>query len=250
MAILKQSQSRTMLREAIVLDLGDVTRQAEKIRDNAKAAAERIIVEAKAEATRVAEQVQANAQERGREEGYQAGFQEGREAGHADALAETREQLEGLQKGWMSAATQWDGMQQAMYQEAQHVMLEMSLKLAHKLLHRIIEVDPTVIVDQVANALGHVMRPFDVKVFINPADRPVLEEALPQLLHEFDQLKHVDLVDDESMGRGGCIVRYGKGRVDATIERQLERIVALMVPGAAESESEKGETNQPEEMQG
>jgi flagellar biosynthesis/type III secretory pathway protein FliH len=102
--------------------------------------------------------------------------------------------------------------------------------LAEKLVHRVIQIDPTVIVDQVANALAHVLQTMDVTVRVSPADRPVLEEAMPELLAEFGHLKHVRIVDDPEITPGGCIVSYGQGQIDTTLDTQLTRLVELMLP--------------------
>jgi len=243
MAVLKQSRSRAMLRDAIVLDLGDVTRQAEKIRQAAHEAAERTLTEAKQQADAIRDDARNAAVEAGHKEGYEAGLTEGREAGRAEALEQMKQQLEGLQRGWMQAATQWDAQQQAMYHECQQVMLDMALLMAQKLLHRVIDVDRNVVVGQVAAALRHVTRPFDVKVAIHPEDRPVLEESLPQLLQAFDHLKHVELVDDKGVGRGGCVVRYGQGMIDASIEKQLDRVIELIAPKSSDEHA----STQPDE---
>ncbi len=66
-------------------------------------------------------------------------------------------------------------------------------------------------------------------------DRPMLEEAMPQLTAEFAHLKHIHLVDDASVAPGGCIVVYGQGQIDATIDTQLHRVVEFMLPGEPEA---------------
>ena len=109
-------------------------------------------------------------------------------------------------------------------------MLQLALRLAEKLVHRVIEVDPSVVVDQLAQALTHVLRPVHVTVSINPADRELLNEAMSQLLAEFTHLRHIELVDDPQVSAGGCIVSYGQGQVDADIDTQLERVINLMLP--------------------
>jgi len=67
-------------------------------------------------------------------------------------------------------------------------------------------------------------------VRINPQDRPVLEGAMPQLVAEFSHLKNIRLVDDPEIGAGGCVLVYGQGQIDSTIDTQLRRVVELMLP--------------------
>ena len=72
------------------------------------------------------------------------------------------------------------------------------------------------------------LRPTDVTVSINPADRAALEEAMPRLAAGLPNLTHVRLVDDLGVTRGGCVISYGHGRIDATIETQFDRLVELL----------------------
>ena len=46
---------------------------------------------------------------------------------------------------------------------------------------------------------------------------------------QFSQVEHVTLVDDEAVGRGGCVLGYGQGRIDASIETQIQRLVESVV---------------------
>src|SRR6185503_1971992 len=70
----------------------------------------------------------------------------------------------------------------------------------------------------------------DVKVVIHPAQRQALEVALPALRLEIPKLGHVELTDDPSVDPGGCRVYAGGGQVDATLDEQLDRVVADLLP--------------------
>src|SRR5690606_18935682 len=125
---------------------------------------------------------------------------------------------------------QLDGQRRDLEREAKQMVIEFALKVAEKLVHRVIEVDPSVVTDQVAGALAHVLRPLEVIVRLNPEDQPILQEALPDLMDEFQRLEHVKLVEDAEVTRGGCVVTYGEGEIDATIETQIRRVIDLILP--------------------
>ena len=122
--------------------------------------------------------------------------------------------------------------------EARQVVAEFALKMGERLVHRVIEVDPSVVVDQVAGALALVLRPLDVSVRVNPTDLAVISQALPQLLEEFDHLEHIHLAEDGNVSPGGCLVSYGQGQIDATIETQIRRVVDLILPADAGADVE------------
>ncbi len=230
MPVIKNHLAGGFVKDAIVLDMGDLRRQADQLRDAAKAQAQRMLDEAQAQADELMRKAEAEAQARGHEQGLAQGLEQGRAAGHAEALGKSQAQLRQLQQGWLAAAQAWDEQRVRMEREAKQVILQLGLLFAEKVVHRAIQADPMVVVDQVAQALAYVMRPTDVSVHIHPADRPALAEAMPQLLAGFAHLQHVHLIDDESLTRGGCSIAYGQGRIDATIETQMKRLVELIIP--------------------
>lgn len=234
MSVVKGHNAATLIKDAIVLDLGDLGRQAAKLQAAADAKAKKTVTDAQAEAARIIEAARSKGFEQGRAEGVALGRAEGQKLGRADAVQQLSAQLKQLTQAWAQSVNGWDARREEIDREAREAVLDLALHLAEKLVHRVVEVDPTVVQDQLASALTHVLSPMEVTVEICPADRPVLEFALPELLAEFGHLKHIKLVDDESVTPGGCVVTYGQGQIDATIETQLRRVVELMIPDPGE----------------
>lgn len=230
MPVLKQHHTTPAMREAIVLDLGDIGAQAARIRAAAETQASKIIAEAQAKSESLADQLHQEAEKQGYSDGLEKGLAEGREQGRAEALAESSEQLRQLSAAWSQVATDWEQQRIDMEREARQAVLEFALSAAEKIVHRVIEVDESVVVDQAAQALSLVLSAHDASVRIHPVDRPMLEDAMPELIKELASLEHIELVDDETITPGGCIVAFGQGRIDATVERQLQRLVDLILP--------------------
>ena len=59
---------------------------------------------------------------------------------------------------------------------------------------------------------------------VNPAEEARLEEYLPELLGHLRQIEEVELVGDETVSPGGCVLRLGSGEIDARMETQLASI--------------------------
>lgn len=236
MPVLKNQHAAPLVRDAVVLDMGDLKRQAERILAAAEVKAQAVIESAQAEGAAQAAEARAQALEEGRAEGLEQGRTEGLEQGRAEAFEQASQQLSQLQAAWVGAAGQWDADRQAMLREAKQAVVELSLRFAEKLVHRSVEADPGVIVDQVGAALSHVLKAADVSVRICPDDRPLLEKAMPDLAERFDHLKHIHLVDDPDVGRGGCLLTYGRGTIDATIDTQLRRVAEAILPSQSRSD--------------
>ena len=245
MPVLKAQHAPSAMTEAIVLDLGDLGAQAAKIRMDAQAKAEQIIADAYAVAKEDASQKFAQAAEQGFNQGLKEGTAQGLEQGKQQALEQMSEKLGVLQAAWSEVAGQWEQQRVEMEREARQAVLEFALRTAEKVVHRVIEVDPSVVVDQVGAALDRVLAAHDASVQIHPTDRAIVEQALPELLTELAGLKHVTLVEDDNVAAGGCIVSFGGGQIDATLERQLERIVNLILPAPELPEAQLSQAQPP-----
>lgn len=233
MPILKQQSTRPLIRDAIVLDLGDLGRQAAKLRAAAEAKAQRILDDAKAEAEAIIAAAHQQGYDTGFAQGQAAGQEAGHQDGHAKALAEGTTLIKQSTTGFMAVAQQWDQHRDQLDREARQAVLTFAIKLARKLTHRIVETDASVVVDQVGAALSRVLEPTDVVIRIHPDDRPTLREALPDLLAGVSHLNHVTLQDDPDVGRAGCVLSFNGGEVDATLDTQMRRIVEVIAPDHA-----------------
>ena len=230
MPVLKSQQASEACKDAIVMDLRDVRAEAARMIADARAEARQIVVSAQQQRQRISDEAHDEAYQRGHTEGVQQGMEDGRRQGRAEAHEQASQQLNELQQAWIEAAQSWEAQRQEMDRQARQAVLDFAVLFARKLVHRVIEVDDRVIIDQVAAALSHVLRPLDVTIRINRDDRPTLEQALPDLLEQVNGLEHLRLIDDETVGPGGCVVNYAQGQIDATVDTQVRRIVELTVP--------------------
>lgn len=232
MALIKHADARELAREAIVLDLGDLARQGEQLRTRSRAEAESIVAKARAER----EQLLAGARDEGHRAGLERGLQEGRrqgiEQGRAEARAEAKASLDALSAAWTEALEAFAAQRDMMLLEARRDVLRLALLIAEKITKRTIRLDAGVVADQLAAVLALVTKPAGLTVAVHPDDLPRAREALPGLCERLARGSHVELIADESLAQGSCVARTaGGGVIDASIDVQLERIVAALLPG-------------------
>jgi flagellar biosynthesis/type III secretory pathway protein FliH len=249
MALLKPANQSPLAREAIALDLGDLARQGRAIVDAARAEAERIAQAAREERERLvrggADEGRAKGFAQGLEEGRQAGMTEGRAAG----LAERQSDLARLEAGLTNLLDTLAAERQAMADEARAGLLKLAVAIGERIARRTIAVDPAACRDAVAEAMALVMRPSRVRVLVNPLDAALVREALPGLASRFAAVEHAELVEDDTVERGGCVaeLRGGVGGgggdggiIDATIATKVARISEALVPGALRVTAQPG----------
>jgi len=231
MAVIKSAQSSRLLKEAVVLDMGDLGRQAQRILNEARREAEEIIQDAKAQADRLVAGADARGYAEGVARGHGEGLEAGRKEGRELALAEWREQFEDLSKAWTEALASWELQRDDMLHDAREGVIRFALALAGKVVRRMVQTDPAIVRDQLSEALALVARPTSLEITLHPDDRAAAENELPQLAAKIASCRHTSIREDPSMSRGGCIISTAGGRVDASIETQLDRIAEALFPG-------------------
>jgi flagellar biosynthesis/type III secretory pathway protein FliH len=63
---------------------------------------------------------------------------------------------------------------------------------------------------------------------VHPADLQGLLEAKPQLLATFDGVKKLTVVEDPSVGRGGCLVETPTAEIDARLDSQFRELARIV----------------------
>ena len=203
--------------------------------------ASRIVQQARVDAsrilTRAVEEAQAQTgaiHEAARQEGYEAGRAEGygagEQSGRQEAEAAMREQLETLHAAWSGLLDQWSAIESERRVENSRQALTMAIRLGSRVVHRHVEIDPMVVIDQVRLALDMVQLPTDLEIVVAEVDRKRVHQALPGLLERFESVGYVSIKACEVMNPGGCRLQMRGGEIDARLETQLDRLAEAILP--------------------
>jgi flagellar assembly protein FliH len=208
----------------------DVEEQAKAMLVRARRAAEQLLVEAQREAAEMKRHAHAHGLAEGRVEGLNRGAAEGRAAGLQQALEEHRGQFTQAVGALGAAMTELDAARVRLESAALEEVVQLAIAVARRVTKRQGMIDPAVLAENLREAMNLVVHAGDVKVAIHPAQRAALEVALPAMRLEFPRLGHVELTDDPSIEPGGCRIYAGGGQIDATLDEQLDRVVADLLP--------------------
>lgn len=238
MAIIKRADARTHPHSTVTLDLGDLGRRGQMLRESAVAEAERVVREAHEERARILAGAEQTGRERGHAEGYQAGLAVGREEGREAALGEFREKLAAVDAAWAEAMAGFVADRESLLLGARSAVVELAVKIAERVVHRVVEVDASVVEDQLRELLALVAGPATLIVRVHPEDEELVREVLPRLREQFVGGIHVRLQTDSSVSRGSCTARtLGGSSIDASLETQLDRLVRDLLPDRSEGAS-------------
>ncbi|MCR9218518.1 MAG: FliH/SctL family protein, partial [bacterium] len=168
MALIKQANSAGAARDAIVLNLGDLRREADRLRDEALTERDRILREARAERDRILE----GAAERGYEDGYREGFAKGIEEGERDgaekAYAECAERVASIEQSLGNAFQSMESERERVLLETKSDVLTFACAFAERVTKRVVELDTAVVESQLETALKLVLSATRLSVLVHP----------------------------------------------------------------------------------
>ncbi len=241
MPLIKNVRARELVQGAVVMNLGDVREEAERILGDARSEAARIVAEAQAEAQRLIEGAEdrghAEGLARGEAAGREAGLEQGRIEGVASAEAAMRERLDGVAEGWTTALGQILQSRELLRDEARRDLLRLSLAITERVLGRLPAHDPSVVVDQVESAIAMLAGATRLLVRVHPDDLEMVERHFAGVTTGIREASDLDvrLETDDTIIRGGCVVSAGDGEIDARLDHQISRIVHGVFPELLES---------------
>lgn len=199
-----------------------------------------------------AEEIELHAREEGYEDGHKDGLAKGeaagREAGEAAGLAAFQERVAPILPLLTNVLIELDAQKTRLQANAEAALLGLSLEIAARIVRREIDLDPQMIVRVVKEAIGLVTRRNDLILLLHAEDVAAVEENLPEIHTLFSDLGKVSLRVDESIERGGAILRSDETEIDLQISTQLQVLGRLLLgddSAAVGGGADKGEGTEP-----
>ncbi|MEO1996210.1 MAG: FliH/SctL family protein, partial [Planctomycetaceae bacterium] len=113
--------------------------------------------------------------------------------------------------------------------EWESIAIRLSALIAEKLIHRELTQYPELSTDMVLKTLELASGSSQVRILLNPRDIEQLGTSGLQTVNDILRSADSQLVADESISPGGCVIQTQHGKIDAQLETQLDRICAELV---------------------
>lgn len=176
--------------------------------ETARSQAERIVSEAQIQAAALMREAQARGYADGRAEGLRMAEEQCKE--HLDRLAELGK----------NALVDRD----TMVRSAERELASLAVAIAAKLIRREISGDPSLVLSMVESALDKVGPTESIRIVVHPEDADLVKRSWPELRGTIAFGRDWEVVGDDRMERGGCLLETRGGKVDSRIETQLAEI--------------------------
>ncbi|MBI3229774.1 MAG: flagellar assembly protein FliH [Burkholderiales bacterium] len=194
----------------------------------AKLAAEqskKVVVPSQEEIDRMRELALQEGYATGHESGLEEGFRKGHMEGLTQGLNEGREQA-ALEIGYLHQLAQDFGQQIAHADTAiAHDMLDLALDIAKAMLKTALQVKPELVLPVIVDAVQYLPSLHQPALLIMHPDDSALVHA-----HMGDELEKNGwrVIEDESVGRGGCRIDTANNQIDASAATRWQRIASVL----------------------
>lgn len=140
--------------------------------------------------------------------------------GRTLAAAEVAREVEPLYRQLAETLAEINELRPQLAMQAEQELIALAVEIAKKVVHREVAVDREVCVTLARVALARLHARAVAAVHLHPEDYAHLSAHRERL----EMGASIELVEDRTVGRGGCLVRTEMGDVDARIEQQFAEI--------------------------
>ena len=163
-------------------------------------------------------------------EAYEKGFEQGENAGLALAKAMEKEKIEELVRENEKLTTEIkallseiNNLKPKLYSESEEELLKLSIILAKTIIKTEVQTNQGIIGNSIRAALKFLADKRQIRIIINPGDMDNVKKILPEIA-QITKGGRFQVTEDNNVSKGGCILETGFGKINASIEDQLEML--------------------------
>lgn len=195
----------------------DVKANAENIINDALQKSQYIINTSMEEA----ENIKKNAYEAAFKKGYAEGVAKGKSDGFAS--------VDGLRNEARDVLNEAHRVSREYIDKNKGEIINLSLYISQKIIGYQADVNDSIIFEIVKGALSSAVLREQVIIKVNPMDYAIIDCRREELIKAAGEDIIINIIKDDEIKRGGCILDTGASSVDATIDAQLEKIKAALL---------------------
>ena len=192
-----------------------------------KQEAEAILIEAKRQAEAIVEEIQQARDyweqqekklyiEQAQKEGYQQGIEDGIQKGYneiAEDISFAKEVVEASRNDY-----------QQHLESSESVILDLALNVAKKIIGQQMESEEETFLSLVKGAIKEARDYREVQIHIHPTRYPSILSHKEELISIFPKDTELYIYPDEELEESSCIIESENGRIDASVDSQLQEI--------------------------
>lgn len=204
----------------------DLKTQYEELKAAAQEEASKIILEAQKQAEQIiieSQQQMDNIWEQARQEGYSQGYDEGFREGQNQGATQYQSRLDEAEGLKIQYITQKENL----YKDCEQDMVKLAVYIARKVIENKIAEDDGTYLKIAEKALKAVQGQKKVQLKVSSRDYEKVLQGKDYLISQLNGVEDIEVIEDEFLKRGSCIIDTGSGMVDGGVDSQMEQIEAV-----------------------
>ncbi|MEH7336028.1 FliH/SctL family protein [Neobacillus drentensis] len=149
-------------------------------------------------------------------QGFKEGYDEGMGKAEIDYFSKIQLAEEVLEKAYKE--------KKEIIKESEPFIIELSLQMAEKVIHKELETKPDVLIHMIKQSLFYSNERSMISICVSPDDFTFVQNQRNQLLESLEGQVEVKILPEHSIEKGGCVIRTSYGSIDARIDVQLKEI--------------------------
>lgn len=167
--------------------------------------------------------------EEGKVSGHEEGLKLGAAEGFAQALAEGAAVIEEKSAHFSGLISCLAVPLEKLDNEVENELVTLAMLVARHLIRRELKHDPSQVIAVIRQAVKILpISTQDITLFLHPEDLILVRESLS--LGEHDELRW-KAIEDPMLSRGGCKIETVYSRIDASVESQINNVIAQVLGG-------------------
>ena len=154
------------------------------------------------------------------------GVADGLAAGRASIEAELAETVASMHELVESARA----ARHEIIESAEPELVALAVAIAERVVHEQVTMSPSVVLENVRNALTRLIGREVVTLRVNPADLETIRQHRDAMASSSD-VEHLRVVEDQRVDRGGVVIETDAGTIDAKISTQLREARRALTNG-------------------
>lgn len=202
-----------------------IYQEKEKELENIK---NQIIESAKQQAEEMIQKSIAEAKNRAKEILEQA-FNQGYEQGINQAYRELNQQYQQKIQELQTEIQKIIDIRIDLAKQFEKEIIEMVFMIAEKILNKKIQEETNVVVSYLADLLTKVERSKSITIWVNPEELEEVRNQKQNLQYLLEDVENLNIVPDERIEKGGCIIETNFGKIDSRISTKLEVLKEIVL---------------------
>lgn len=168
---------------------------------------------------------------------YQQGLEEGKKIGVQEGIRQAQQQLATSLQTAQNLIKELGEAKNNIIKDSEEELIKLSIAIATHIVKEEVKQNKDIVLKVTKDAINQLVDKQQVIVRVSPADIKTIRDAGHELVALLGGEGKVEIIPDELVGQGGCIIQSRSGSIDAEISTQIDEVKANLLKRENDLES-------------